>query len=548
MCRRTSFLLVSLAILLLSCAGNANPVPSTDGNTVNFVNIVHIINKDGSSGLSGYGMVPADVLSSEIDFLSSNNLKATLFLQYDVLADKGYTTPVANIVSKGSEAGGFWHPTHELTKKAGVTWRGEALGDMLDGQGSHSQYTAQEKEKMASAYMEGFKNALGYYPKSIGSHYTDEYTINFMRDKYSIEAWFICETDNGSNFILNDGFEGIYYPNKNNASIPAQSGSSQINVPVIRVAQDDMSYLRKASTGYSPEDEIEGALQRHNNLVSGYTVTYFGGYALSKSAGSSSEKEKHSEIFKGLASKHDIRIETVSETAKWFKDNFNTTPPYAYGTYMTIGNIDRPVVRYNSRYYSINLVWDDGTARLRDIYKFDEKQTKAQESKKNGETRSCYGLPLADGADWSTDAQKSGIFLMEQLPGIGLEPIGCRDPREIHHNADSLSIIWKDRYDERTFTLRFNEKTARISATDNKTGKNSLDWMMALLTAKEKGKLLPFTIIVPKKISANICNHVYHIDISEGKVALNSDDTPVSLKLFPDNGIFEIDLSTPDIQ
>lgn len=546
--KKIPFLLSFVIIPLCSCISYAQPARPADSSGPDFVNIIHIINKEASSGVSGYGNVPYEALENEVSFLTGIDVKATFFMQYDALGDKGYTDPVGSAVSKGSEAGAFWHPTHALVKKAGVAWKGESLGDMLDGSGFTGTYSDSEKEKMAAVYMEEFKNVFGYYPKSIGSHYTDEHMIRFMRDKYAIEAWFICETETGNNSILNDGFEGVYYPNKYNAAVPAQNASSQMDIPVIRVARDDLGYLdRSGNDDAATGDDIAVAFERHGNLASDYNITYWGGYTLGSTQETSSDRERRARIFKTLVVKNGIDVETVSETARWFKKNFDTTPPYAYGTYTSVNGVERPAIRYNSRFYSANLVWDDGTARLRDIYKFDERHTQAKETVKKGETRSCYGLPLADGFDWGSDAQKSGVFLMEQIPGIGLEPIGCRDPREIVRNPESISVIWKDRYDERTFTLIFNEKNINVSATDNASGKGSLDWMMALLTAKEKGKLLPFSIIVPDKISANICDHAYHIGIAEGKVALNSDDTPVSIKMFPDNGTFELDLSNSEI-
>lgn len=546
MYKKLSTTLLSI-VLLCSCLGNAQSITSKENSARNFVNIVHIINKDGSSGISGYGSVLPETLVSEISFLTDNNLKATFFMQYDALTDKGYTEPVSTATTKGSEAGGFWHPTQALVKKSGISWKGEAIGDMLDGNGFHSSYSKAEKEKIAMAYMEEFKNTFGYYPKSIGSHYVDSQIISFMKDKYAIEAWFVCETEKSNNSILNDGFEGVYYPNKYNASIPAQNTHAQIDIPIIRVARDDSRYLNTIgiATGSDTltEEYIDVAFERHSNLVSDYNITYYGGYMLSAPKDYNTTTENRAAMFQSLEDNKDVRIATVAETSKWFKDTFKTTPAYSYGTYANINGLDRPVIRYNSRFYSVNLVWDEGTAIFRDLYKFDEKQTEANSGKITDEARSCYGLPLSDGKDWGSNTQKSGLFLMEQIPGVGLTPIGCRDPREISHNADSVSVVWKDRYDERTFTLTFNEKTVKTSAQDNHSGKNSIDWMMALLTAKEKGKLLPFTIIVPQKISANICNFVYHIDITTGKVALNSDDTPVSIKLFPDNGTFELDLS-----
>src|SRR5690606_26078078 len=68
-----------------------------------------------------------------------------------------------------------------------------------------------------------------------------------------------------------------------------------------------------------------------------------------------------------------IKVETLRESGEWFKENYKTTP----ATSVTVNNDFKDnhlrTVWFNSRFYRLNLLWDDGFLKFRDIHLFDER-------------------------------------------------------------------------------------------------------------------------------------------------------------------------------
>ena len=78
-------------------------------------------------------------------------------------------------------------------------------------------------------------------------------------------------------------------------------------------------------------------------------------------------------IFDSLKKLHKIKIQTLGESGRWFKEKFSTTPATAVTTMTDIRNEGRKTVWFNSRYYRANLLWEGKFFRFRDIHLFDEK-------------------------------------------------------------------------------------------------------------------------------------------------------------------------------
>lgn len=71
--------------------------------------------------------------------------------------------------------------------------------------------------------------------------------------------------------------------------------------------------------------------------------------------------------------KGEIRVETLTRSGEWFRENFPVTPPTAVTALTDYREKDRKTVWYNSRYYRTNLLWEGGTLCIRDIHMFDQR-------------------------------------------------------------------------------------------------------------------------------------------------------------------------------
>ena len=77
-------------------------------------------------------------------------------------------------------------------------------------------------------------------------------------------------------------------------------------------------------------------------------------------------------LFDSLRAAGEIRVETLEETGRWFKDEFPLTPATAITTLRDVREEGNKSVWYNSRFYRSNLFWEENSFCFRDIHLFDE--------------------------------------------------------------------------------------------------------------------------------------------------------------------------------
>ena len=79
------------------------------------------------------------------------------------------------------------------------------------------------------------------YPRVAGSWIMDSFSMNYLREKYGMDAFCVCRDQWGTDcYTLWGGyFNQGYYPCKKNMLIPAQTKDEQIPVPVFRMLGSD---------------------------------------------------------------------------------------------------------------------------------------------------------------------------------------------------------------------------------------------------------------------------------------------------------------------
>src|SRR6185437_2737072 len=123
-------------------------------------------------------------------------------------------------------------------------------------------------------------------------------------------------------------------------------------------------------------------------------------------------------LIEKLRDEKKIRVETLAESGKWFKENFKVTP----ATSVTV-NSDLPggkdkTVWFDSRFYRANLLWENGALRIRDIHLFNERFPSVYE-KHVATSNECsfFTLPVVDGYLWSNKQQTAGLRLKAIIDG-----------------------------------------------------------------------------------------------------------------------------------
>lgn len=402
-----------------------------------------------------------DCTRRQIELLKEVKLPATWALQYDALINPRYPELLKSQLGTNDEIAAWWEIPKQLAEKAGLKWRGRYEWDPEAHVGFSPGYTPEERRKLVDVYMADFKAAFERYPRTVGSWFIDEVTLEYMADKYGLVASCNCKDQIGTDFYTLWGgyWNQAYYPSRANAYMPAQTRQGQINMPVFRMLGSDPIYqhgttpglislepVYKNGGGGMPKwvDWFMQELIRQPSLAFGYTQA-----GQENSFGWDAMKDGFTyqiKLFARQSEAGQIRVETLEQSGKWFRKNFPVTPATSVVALDDWKNQGRNTVWYDSRFYRINLLWDQGSFFIRDIHCFDENLVSPTHDTPLKETSLTYEtLPVVDWAFWSRSAgKKAGMW-----PGL-LQQDGTILPMEAEgkpvvkeKGAEELSIVQK---------------------------------------------------------------------------------------------------------
>ena len=318
--------------------------------------------------------------------LKPTGLPATWALQYDALVNRSYQKLFKEQLGTNDEIAAWWEIPRPLVEKAGLKWRGhDHEWDSTANVGFSPGYTPTERRKLVDVYMADFKTIFGYYPRTVGSWYIDEVTLAYMADRYGIVASCNCKDLIGTDgYTLWGGYwNQAYYPSRLNAFMPAQTQAGQINVPVFRMLGSDPIYQGYASGMWTLEPVYSKAGGSAdwvgwfmNNLIHQPCLAF--GYAQTgqeNSFGWEAMKAGLTMQITLLAEKvkdGEIQVETLAQSGEWFRRNFTLTPPTCVVALDDWKHESRKSIWYDSRFYRINFLWEDGRFFIRDLHCFNE--------------------------------------------------------------------------------------------------------------------------------------------------------------------------------
>lgn len=235
---------IGFSLLTLLLFGSTLVHAKEDNQFVNIVNPVRVSNYTGDVSLN---------LKEQYKIISQNSLPATWLITYDVLNDKNATDHLQTMDSR-QEVGLFLEVTPAFAKKAGVSYNEtgswhHATSVFLSG------YSQEDRVKLIDILFENFKNKFGYYPTSVGSWWTDSFSLTHMRQKYGITANLTCADQ-----FSTDGYQlwgqywsTPYYPSRVHAGIPAGEVKDKIGVVNLQWAARDPEMGYQSSL-YSTQD------------------------------------------------------------------------------------------------------------------------------------------------------------------------------------------------------------------------------------------------------------------------------------------------------
>ncbi|MGC9057278.1 MAG: hypothetical protein ACP5J6_10555 [Candidatus Saccharicenans sp.] len=486
----------------------------------------------------------------QIKIINQYNFKATFLLQYDALIDPRYQKLMKELPADRFEIGAWWEIPQPLVERSGYKWRGRYPWDWHANVGFATGYPPEEREKLIDTYMQDFKKIFGYYPKSVGSWFIDAHSLRYMHEKYGVVASCNCKDQVGTDgYTLWGGYwSGGYYPSQLNAYMPAQNAQNQIPVPIFRMLGSDPihQYDSGLGTGNQSVISLEPVYEKGGGDES-WCRWYFDwfinepalNYAYVQVGQENSFTWKRMsrgyqiqmKILDELVRQGKIVLQTLSETGKWFKENYQVTPPTSVVVLKDYSEKNLKTVWFNSRFYRANLLWEQGTLRFRDIHLFDEKVA-SDYLKKPGTSTQCfyYTLPLVDGFFWSSTEVVAGLRFKQ---GKGKEIRGGELVVDAFSNGQ-LSVRWPTDSSAGQISIQFIENSIMISAG----GRLKNDWYLELNSAAQAE--LPFYKIEPERLYGQFKNWPYIIRLKKGQFVKGESEL---LRILPKNGQIILDLS-----
>lgn len=465
----------------------------------------------------------------QVDILTEYKLGGTFLLQYDALMDSRYQELLKSLPSDSFEIGAWWEIPQPLVENTGLKWRGRYPWDWHANVGFATGYSPKEREQLVDVYMKDFKQIFGYYPKSVGSWFIDAHTLNYLSEKYGIIASCNCKDQIGTDgYTMWGGYwnQG-YYPSKKNAYMPAQNVENQIPVPIFRMLGSDP--IRQYDDGLGTKKQKVASLEPvypkgggnadwvnwyFNQFVDGECMEYAYVQAGQENSFTWERMSKGYKIqiplIAQLRDKKKVKVETLAETGRWFRENFKTTPATSVTIKEDLKGGTRKTVWFNCRFYRVNLLWENNTLRFRDIHIFDENLASDYLTQKGRSTKCAfYTLPFVDGYNWSSGENIAGLRFKAIIDGEE-KLIEGGNPVISDSIPGKINISWP----LESFEASLNFEIDEIGIIVKMKSDNSFNWFLDF-TALENIEL-PFEIITPQLIACKYKGLDYSVATEKG--------------------------------
>lgn len=528
---------IVIAVLSLSLFGckvhrtdNPKVTPTessvTSPKIVNIVNFIRLLEPRDAA-------ITQDVLYQtvvkQVELMQKYKLGGTFLLQYDALMDSRYQKLLKGLPKGTFEIGGWWEIPQPLVEKAGLKWRGRYPWDWHADIGFSTGYTPAEREKLIDVYMADFKQIFGYYPRSFASWFIDAHSLNYMYDKYKIVASANCKDQYGTDgYTLWGGYwNQAYYPSRLNSYMPAQTASKQLPVPIFRMLGSDP--IRQYDTGVSSARQGVITLEPvypeaggDQTWINWFFDAFSNDSALNFNYTQAGQEnsftwpamqrglEIQMPIMAQLKREGRIRVETMEASGLWFKENFKVTPATSFTVSKDLPGSDQKTIWYNSRFYRLNILWEEGTLRIRDIHLFNE-NIPDKYTTEVAKTNECsfFTLPIVDGYLWSKPGKLAGLTLLTVQNGKEVKVKGG-NPVFSNVNSTQVHISWPA--GDGSFEIDADEQEMTVTTKGNVPS----NWFFDLNVAA--GANIPLQSVLENRVSYSFDGHDYSLIPTSGTI------------------------------
>lgn len=333
-----------------------------------------------------------ETIREQIITVKQYGFPGTYALKYDALMDPAYQSLLKQYLDDQDEISAWWEITGQLCERSGVRFRDSSREEEYDDRVNSAYsigYTPQERRLLVDGYMEDFYSVFGKYPQSIGSWVLDSVTMEYAAEKYGVEAFATCRDQIGvDGFTLWGGYpNGVYYPSRHNENVPAQRLAEQIPAPVFRLLGPDPIYnfeaeVRDGLPGvYTLEpawiigrdkkwiDWLFGCLTQEDALGLGYAHVGQENNFLWENIRPGFAPQL--DAIKDLQQRGLLRVETMAQTARYFRRKYRITPPMTYQASRDWSHRDLSCQWYACANYRVGFLGEEGHLRIRDMFLYD---------------------------------------------------------------------------------------------------------------------------------------------------------------------------------
>lgn len=412
----------------------------------------------------------------QMEEMRARGLGGTFLLQYDALIDPEFQAMFAECEF---ELGLWLEVVQPQVEAVGEVWRGRYPWDWYNDVGFLIGYEPAVREKLIDEAMKKFCEVFGYFPKSVGSWHMDAHSMAYMSDHYEIDAFCICRDQIGTDGYTMQGgyYNQAYYPSRMNMFAPAGSAENQISTPVFRMLGSDPIYAYDYQVRWDdyrmptvPTLEcIYGPCGANPGWVADYFDNIFScGISFQYTQAGQENSFGWQRLGKGFVDQMDmireradagqLEVMTLGEAGRWFKATYTETPPAAYNAMTDFHNDRYKSVWYSCRDYRVNLFWENGIVKIRDLYIFSDKLRERYLTRRCA-THACEyrNLPVMDGALYGRDA---GVYLAKDEADI------VWDEMEYRETGDGCVVLLRNASGMAEITLSPDE----ISVVSNISG------------------------------------------------------------------------------
>ena len=414
---------------------------------------------------------------ASIKYAKDANIPSTFLLECTALREPRFVKIIKEelLPDPRCEIGPCFQVDKALVEAAGLTYHGPA--DKLSGPENNYYwpvgYSAADREKLWDEFMRQWKSLFGKYPRIAGGWSVDAYSLGYLHKKYGLVAAANCNDQWGTDTWTLWGApqNHPYYPSRLNVNMPAQNPENQLGIVMFRMCGFDPIYgpelTLHAPWGQFQKPGFFGAEMPYSRwFITNCTETplsfaYIPGGMEAAWTGAG-YGEQCEEIGKWVEAGK-ARAETLEQTAAWFQSTYKVTPPSGYnflsdwpdkserckpqGWIDSITGLDwdkqHKSLWYSSRFYRINLFWEENDFRIRDIQVYDERCPESYY-----DTACPYGdivyeaLPVVNILRWSTVKHLAGIRLVKLQSDGTRKTLAGGDPRLDTTDNKDMKITW----------------------------------------------------------------------------------------------------------